>query len=198
MEMNFLKQNPCISSCSGVFQFDIFFSVFFFSCSMCISALGPSPSPSSSLVISFIHSAFSLCFLIAIFSSKIVRFLWRLVVGMFFCHALPVFDRIFFLSFGMSCFVCIVLSFVKISLISLLSPEFLVYFFKLYCYFFLVLSSSFCSYIFPDLSVSLFWPVIVNFFFIKFLILVLSVCSCFLKPSSFLSDIYHYFLIPSL
>ena len=61
MEVNFLNQNPYIPPYPGVFQFDIFFSVFL-SSSMCISALGPSSSPSSSLVISFIHSAFSLCF----------------------------------------------------------------------------------------------------------------------------------------
>ena len=70
MEVNFLKQNLCIPSCPGVFQFDIFFSVSF-SSSMCISASGPSSCPSSSLypfsllrvlLVPFIHSAFSLCF----------------------------------------------------------------------------------------------------------------------------------------
>ena len=61
MEANFLIQNSCIPSCPGVFQFHIFFSVFF-SSSMRISALGPSLSPSSSLVIPFIHTAFSLCY----------------------------------------------------------------------------------------------------------------------------------------
>ena len=60
-EVNFLNQNPCIPSYPGVFQFDIFFSVFL-SNSIFISSLGPSSSPSSSLVISFILSAFTLCF----------------------------------------------------------------------------------------------------------------------------------------
>ena len=87
---------------------------------MCISLLGPSSSPSSSLVILFIHSSFSLCFLVAIFSSKIVRCLWHLVVRVFSCHLLSVVDRIFFRCFGMSCFVCIVLFFVDISLIFLI------------------------------------------------------------------------------
>ena len=123
MEENFLNQDPCIPTWSGVFLFNISFSVFL-SCSMCISTYGPSSSLSSSLLILFIQSAFSFMpFLVVIFSSKIVRFLWRPVVGMFLCHALPVVDRIFFCCFGMSCFVCIVLPFVVISLISLLSPE---------------------------------------------------------------------------
>ena len=60
-------------------------------------------------------------FLVTIFQSKIVRFLLRPVVGMFSCH-LPLVDRIFFLYFVMSCFVCIVLPFVNVSLIFLLSP----------------------------------------------------------------------------
>ena len=78
---------------------------------MCISAFGTSSSTSSSLVS-----------LVAIFSSKIVRFLSHPVVGMFSCHLLPVVDKFFFRCFGMSCFVCIVLAFVDISSIFLLSP----------------------------------------------------------------------------
>ena len=93
--------------------------------------------------------SFRYAFSVAIFSSKIIRFLWRLVVGMFSCHAHPIVDRIFFRCFGMSCFVCIVLPFIDISLVSLLSGLFL----KLYCYFFLVLSFPFSSHIFQDLSV---------------------------------------------
>ena len=66
---------------------------------------------------------FRYAFSVAIFLFKIVRFLWRLVVGMFLCHALLIVDKIFFRCFGMSCFVYIVLPFVDISLVSLLSPE---------------------------------------------------------------------------
>ena len=88
------------------------------------------------LVISFIHWAFSLYFFVAIFSFKIVRFLWRLVVGMFLCHALSVVDKIFFRCFGMSCFVCIVLPFVDISLVFLLSPGPSGLFPQVYSYFF--------------------------------------------------------------
>ena len=75
--------------------------------------------------------------LVAIFLFKIIRFLLHLVVGMFSCHLLPVVDRIFLSRFGMSCFVCIILPFVDISLISFFRQYFLVYFLKLYCYFFL-------------------------------------------------------------
>ena len=61
MEWIFLNQKPCNPTWPGVFQFDILFSALL-SKSMCISVLGPSSSPSSSLVMLFIHSAFSLCF----------------------------------------------------------------------------------------------------------------------------------------
>ena len=80
MEVNFLNQKPCIPSWPGVFHIDILFSVVL-SMSTCICVLGPSSSPSSSLVMLFIHSAFSYVFLIAIFSSKIVWFIWHPVVG---------------------------------------------------------------------------------------------------------------------
>ena len=85
-------------------------------------------------------------FSIAIFSSKIVRFLWRLVVGMFLCHALPIVDKIFFRCFGIFCLVCIVLPFVDISLVFLLSLEPPGLFPQVVLLFFLVLSllGSFC------------------------------------------------------
>ena len=153
MEVNFLNQDPCIPSWPGVFQFDILFSVVL-SKSMCISVLGPSSSPSSSLVMLLIHSAFSLCFLVAIFSSKIVRFLWYLVVCMFSCHSLPIVDRIFFRCFGKSCFVCIVLPFVDISLIFLLSPAPSGLFPQVVLLFFNVLPVPFCSRLFQRLSFS--------------------------------------------
>ena len=92
-------------------------------------------------------------FLVAIFSSKNVRFLWRPVVGMFLYHTLPVVDRIFFRCFGMSCSVGIVLPFVDISLISLLSPALSGIFLQVVLLFFLVLSFPFCSHISEDLFV---------------------------------------------
>ena len=42
---------------------------------------------------------FRYAFSVAIFSSKIVQFPWRLVIGMFLCHALPIVDKIFFCFF---------------------------------------------------------------------------------------------------
>ena len=60
IEANFLNQKPCIPWWPGVFRFHTFLSVVL-SKSVCISAFGPSSSCSSSLVIWFIHSAFSLC-----------------------------------------------------------------------------------------------------------------------------------------
>ena len=127
---------------------------------------------------------FCYAFLVAIFSSQIVRFLWRLVVGMFLCHALPIVDKIFFCCFGMSCFVCIV----DISLVSLLSPESSGLFPQVVLLFFLVLTIPFSSHIFQDLSVLPFWPVFVDFlsgFPVELPILVLTVSSCFLKGPQF-------------
>ena len=151
MEVNCLNQKPCIPSWPGVFQFDILFSVVL-SKLICISVLGPSSSPFSSLVILFIHSAFSLCFLVAIFSSKIVRFLLHLVVGMFSCHSLPIVDRIVFRCFGKSCFVCIVLPFVYIPLIFLLSPALPGLFSQVVQLFFSCVACSFFPRLFQRLS----------------------------------------------
>ena len=67
---------------------------------------------------------FRYIFLLAIFYPQIVRFLLHPVVGMFLCHLLPAVDRIFSHCFGMSCFICIVLPFVDISLIFLFSGLF--------------------------------------------------------------------------
>ena len=172
MEVNFLNQKPCILSWCGVFQVDIFLR---------ISPFGPSSSHSKSLVILFIHSAFSLCFWLP-------YFLLLLVVGIFSCHLLSVLGRIFFRYFGMSYFVCIVLPFIGISLIFLLSPGFsgLVPQVVLLCFFF-VLSFSFCLYMFQRFSFVLsFWLVFLDFllaFLVEFPILVLIFCSCFLKGS---------------
>ena len=142
----------------------ISFLVFLFSSSMRISFFGPSSSLSSSLVILFIHSVFSLCFFGCHIFVQIVRLLWRPVVGMFLHPVLPVVDRIFFRCFGMSFFVCFVLPFVDISLISLLSPEVSGLFLQVVLLFFLVLSFPFCSNIFQDIFVLPFRPVFVDFF----------------------------------
>ena len=124
----------------------------------------------------FIHSAFRYVFWLLDFSLKSFGFFGiRLLVC--FCHALPVIDRIFFRCFGTSSFVCIVLPFVDISLISLLSPVLSGLFPHVVQFFFLMLPFPFCSYIFQYLSFVLsFLPVFVNFlsaFPVEFPILVL-------------------------
>ena len=187
MEVNFLNQNPCLLSSPGVFQFDILFSAVL-SKSMFISVLGPSLSLSSSLVILFIHSAFSLFFLVAIFSSKMVWFLWHLVVGMFLCHSLPIVDRIFSRSFGKSRFVCIVLPFVDISLIFLLSPTLSGLFPQVALYFSYVASSFLFPFISAPLFLLSFWLVFVVLLFafpVEFPIQVFIVSSCSLNGSQF-------------
>ena len=136
----------------------IFFSVVL-SKSMCISAFRPSSSPSKSIDMLFIHSAFSLCFLGCHILVK-SRFLLHPVVGMFSYHLLPVVDRIFFRCFGMSYFICIVLPFIDISLIFLLLPILSCSFPQVVLLFFLVLPFPFCLYMFQCLSFVLsFWPV---------------------------------------
>ena len=144
---------------------------------MCISALGPFSSPSNSLVM-FIHSAFSLCFWLPISQSKILRFLLHPIAGMFLCHLLPAVDRISFRYFGMSCFVCIVLPLVDISLIFFLSPVIFGLFPQVILLSFLLLPFPFCSNIFQRLSFVLsFWlfcvssrisPPSFDFFFVLF------------------------------
>ena len=131
---------------------------------------------------------FHYAFLVAIFSSQIVRFLWRLVVGMFLCHALPIVDRIFFRCFGMSWLVFMVLPFVDIFLVYLLSPEPSGIFPQVVQLFFLVWYFPFSSHIFQDLSVLPFWPVFVDFlsgFPVELPVLVLTASSCFLMGPQF-------------
>ena len=151
MEVNFLNQKPCIPLWPGVFQFDTFLSVVLRKL-VCISAFGPSLCSSSSLLTWFIHLAFSLCFLFAIFLSRVVGFHLSLVVGMFYCHLLPSVDRIFFHSFGMSYFVCIILPFVDISSILLLLPALSGIFPQVVLLLFSVLSFLSCSYLFQRFS----------------------------------------------
>ena len=110
-----MNQKLCIPSWPGVFQFDTFLSVIL-SISVYISAFGPSSNCSSSLVIWFIHSAFSLCcFFCHILVQNRSVFLHS-AVGMFYWHLLPIVDRIFCHYFGMSYFFCIVLLFVDMFL----------------------------------------------------------------------------------
>ena len=143
-----------------------FFSVLL-SMSMCISALGLSSSPSSSLVVFFFIQHFRYIFGCHIFV-QIVRFLWHLVVGMFLCHSLPIVDRIFFRCFGISCFACIVLPFV--SLIFLLSPALCSLFPQVVLLYFLC-----CLFLFvPDYfsaSFLSFWLVFVVFY-LRFSIII--------------------------
>ena len=80
-------------------------------------------------------------------------------VGMFSRHSFPIVDRIFFRCFGKSCFVCIVLPFVDISLIFFLWSALLVYILKLNCYFFCVA----CSFFPPLISAPLFFIILAGF-----------------------------------
>ena len=163
MEVNILNQKPSIPSWSGVFKFDIFSVIL--SKSMCIFAFEPSLSPSNTFLILFIHLVFSLCSLVA----NIIRSLLHLIVCMFSYHLLPVVGRNFFRCFVMSCFICIVLPFVDISLIFLLSSGFSDSFPQVVLLFFLVLPFPFCLYMFKSFSFVLsFWPVFVDFFYLRF------------------------------
>ena len=108
---------------------------------------------------------------------------------MFSFNLHPVVGRIFFRCFGMSCFVCIVLPFVNISLIFLLSPVLPGLFPQVVLLFSLVLPFSFLFYMFQRLSfVLLCWPLFVDFssvFPVEFPIFILIFLSCFLRGSLF-------------
>ena len=126
--------------------------------------------------------------LVALFLSKIVRFLLHSVVGMFSFH-LPQLGRIFFRCFRMSCFVCIVLPFVDIFLIFLLSSGLFGLFHQVVLLFFLVVPFPFCPYMFKRVFFVLsFWSVFVDFLFlfpVEFRFLVLIFSSCFLRGYQF-------------
>ena len=139
-------------------------------------------------------SIFVMFFWLPYFRPKNVPFLWHLIVGMFSCHSLPIVDRIFFRCFGKSCFICIVLPFVDISLIYLLSPALSGFFPHVILLFFLVLPVPFCSRLFQRLSLVFFvffFIILVCFhsflfaFPVEFPIPVLTVSSCFLRGSQF-------------
>ena len=118
-----------------------------------------------------------------------VWFLLHPVVGMFYCNFLLIVDRIFFHCFGMSCFLCIVLPYVDISLIFFLSPVLSGLFPQVLLLVFPVLSLLFRSQLFQRLSfVSSFLPVLVDFlseFLVEIPIRVLIFLSCFLRGSQF-------------
>ena len=183
MEVNILNQQPCIPSWPPIFQFDILFSVVL-SKSMCISVLGPSSSPSSSLVTLFIHSPFSLYFSgCHIFSQNHTV---SLTSGCW--YVFPVVDRIFFRCFGKACFVCIVLPFVDISLIFLLSSALSSLFPQVVLLFFLVLPGPFSSRLFQRPSFFIILVCFRSFLFafpVEFPIPVLTLSSCFLRGFQF-------------
>ena len=158
---------------------------------MSIYAFGPSSSLSGSLDTLFIHLAFSLCFFFfcAIFLSKIVRFLLH-PVFMFWCHLLPVVDRIFFHCLRMSCFICIVLPFFDISLIFQFSPVLFGLFPHVVLFFFSWLPFPFCllhipSYFLCFIILACFRRVL-SAFQVEIPILVLFFLSCFFRWISIL------------
>ena len=133
---------------------------------MYISLLGPSSSLPSSLLILFTHSAFSLCFFgchifIQTRSVSFTSSCWYVFVSL-----LPIVDIIFFRCFGKSCFVCIVLPFVDISLIFLLWPVFSGLFHQVVVIFSFVVCSFFPAYFSASLFLP-FWLVFV-FFYLRF------------------------------
>ena len=181
MEVDFLDQKPCIPSWPGVFQFDIFLNVAL-SKSVCISAFVPSSSSSISL---YSFRLFVMFFCLPYFSPKSLGFFLHPVDSMFYCHLLPIVDRIFFHRFAMSYFFCIVLPFVDISLIFLFHLYFLIYFLKflLFCLLFSVPNNSSVFLLFYH-----FVAIFVDFlseFLVEIPILVLTFLSWFLRGSQF-------------
>ena len=120
---------------------------------------------------------------------------------MFSCHSLPIVDRIFFRYFGKSCFVCIVLPFVDISLMFLLSPALSGLFPQVVLLFFRVLPVLFFPAYF---RVSLFFMILTCFrsflfaFPVEFPIPVLTVSSCFSRGSQFSHKLILHRILTSL
>ena len=106
--------------------------------------------------------------MVDIFLSKTVRLLLHPIVGLFSWNSLPIVDIIFLRCFGKSCFVCIVLPFVDISLIFLLLPALSGLFPQVVLLFFPVSPVPF----FPAyISVSLFFIILAcfrSFFYLRF------------------------------
>ena len=120
------------------------------------------------------------------YSPKSFGFFFIRLFGMFSCHSLPIVDRIFFHCFGISCFVCIVLAFLDVSLFFLLWPVLSGLFPQVVLLFFSTLPVP-SSRLLQRLS---FWSLglvfVVSFAFqVKFPIPVLTVSSCFLRGSQF-------------
>ena len=148
----------------GVFQFNVVLRKL-----MCISAFGPSSSPSNSLVLLLIHLAFLLCSLGRHILAQ--NSLVSLTSGCWyvFVSSPRLVGKISFRCFGMSCFACIVLPFVDVCLIFLLSPVLSDLFLHVVLLFFLVLPFLFCPYMWQRFSfVFSFWPVSVDFFYLRF------------------------------
>ena len=118
--------------CPGIFQFGTFLIVTL-SESNCSFALGPSSSSSNSFFKLFIHSGFLLCSL----SSHILHqnCFTSFLSGMSSCILPLLAGRIFFRFLGMSCFVHIVLSCLRIFKSSFLRHCILIYLFELHCLF---------------------------------------------------------------
>ena len=84
--------------------------------------VSPFSSPSNSFSMLFIHSAFLICSLRSYILLRNSFASLSLVVGISSCILPLLAGRIFFRCFGLSCFVCIVLSCLDIFLAPLLSP----------------------------------------------------------------------------
>ena len=154
---------------------------------MCISILWPSLSPSTSLAILFIHSAFSLCCFGCHIFTQNVRSLWRPVFGMFLCHAQLLIEFSFVV---LKCPVLFLLFYhFSTSLKSPFFPQnFLGYFLKLYCFF----NSCCLFHFFPTYSriflfyhFSLFSLIFLSACPVEFPILMLTVSSCLWRGSQF-------------
>ena len=127
---------------------------------MCIFTFGPCSSLSNSFFMLLIHSTCLLCSLGYHISPKLFFFF----PSGFWYHLPLLIGRIFFRCFGTSCFVCIVLSILAISLIFVLSPVIFGLFPRVLLSFFLVLFFPFRPKMFQCIFfVSSFLPVFVDF-----------------------------------
>ena len=122
MQVNFLNQNPCMPSQTGVFLFGIFLRVAL-SESICIFSLGLSSTLGNSFSLLFNHSTFLLWYrrshtLLQNYFVSFASGFWNV----FSLHS-PTWKKNFIRCFERSCFICIVWSCFGIFLVFLLSPQ---------------------------------------------------------------------------
>ena len=190
--MNLLNKNPCLQLEIGVFQFGIFLVLFW------VNQYVSSPSVILRVLLTLfrcclINWIFCFVLFVAIFCSRIVLFSCHPVIGMSSCNLPLTCCLNFFRCFGMSNFVCIVLSCLDIFLAFLLSPVTSGLFRQVVLSVLNVLIFLYCAKMFQDFSSVLTFLLVVRGFFwafpVEFPNQILNFVSVFGDP-----DFFHWLI----